>query len=138
MKVQSVKMRYIVVGVLVISLLSNFVLSIYTIYGKQKKPIIGTYCTGNGLEETDKYIVFERTGVYNIYRQFQTYEKGTYKAEGEDNVYMLSSSGNMYLKYIVYNGKDEIYIYNYVESGIEVYKRISNQPIYINTNLPEE
>lgn len=128
----------IIITVLVISLAANIILSICLANGKSEKPIRGTYCTGNGPTDTNQYIVFEQNGVYGMYRQFESLEKGSYEPEGRDMIYLLSPSGDMHSECIVYDGADTIYIYNLSENQLEVYERISEEAVYVNVDMTGE
>ncbi len=98
--------------------------------GREYQNIVGTYCTGNGMVETDEYLVFERNGAYSRYRQFQMLERGGYTARGE-SVYILTSADGTNTIQILYKDKA---VYQFEELRITIFKQLSDTPTYINVN----
>lgn len=123
--------KQIIIITLILSFCLNVVLLVMVLH-KRTDSIVGTYCTGEGFSENDKYIVFQQDSSYMIYSQFNVIEEGKYNALDTDaNIFSLISNDKASEHLIVYNQPDGICL---VEDSNNIinFTRISKTPTFIN------
>lgn len=123
--------KIIIIIPLILSFCLNVVLLVMVLH-KHTDSIVGTYCTGEGFSENDKYIVFQQDSSYMIYSQFNVIEEGKYNALDTDaNIFSLISNDKASEHLIVYNQPDGICL---VEDSNNIinFTRISKTPTFIN------
>lgn len=119
----------ILIIILLILVCSNLVsLSLILPKNDTKSPI-GTYCTGNGISENDRYLVLQKDGSYVLYKQFELIEKGNYWSN-DSSIYSLIPESDSLEHSIVYN-TDTIYFFDSYR-GVIIYTKIDSVPTYIN------
>lgn len=64
------------------------IVGIMITYPRQKS-VVGTYCTGNGLLDTDVYLAIESANQFTLYHQFQEICSGTYQTDTYDRISVL-------------------------------------------------
>lgn len=97
--------------------------------------IIGTYCTGDGTNESDEYFTFMLDNTYCQYQQFNVLERGSYEKE-RSRLYTLHNKENKeQTTQILCMGKN-VYCFH-KDGSITVYTKISNTPLSINVDIPD-
>jgi hypothetical protein len=95
-----------------------------------RQNIVGTYATGAENEfpsEDDEYIIFDNEGTYMRYRQFEIFDKGTYKKSNENVVTLVSQDATTYA---FWQGKQLFYTGS--NNGSFIFKKIDDMPVKIN------
>jgi hypothetical protein len=106
----------------------NVLLAGVLLYEKCQFEIQGTYICENENPEESLYLVFEKNGTFQLYKQFQPITEGTY-SHIRDAVYQVDGN-NHETNYAVYDGKNTVYCF-LLKQG-QIYQRISKVPVYIN------
>ncbi|RPF42081.1 hypothetical protein EDD70_2824 [Hydrogenoanaerobacterium saccharovorans] len=118
---------------LLVSICINIIIYSYALHKSSASSIIGTYCTGTGISENDKYIVFSRDGSYTCYKQYKVLEVGKYETT-DSTIYTLFSQENALERAVVYNGSNTVYVFD-TEKHVASYDRISSLPTFINVTM---
>ncbi len=91
----------------------------------------GTYLNEGGMEEEDKHIVIDDEKVY-FYKPF--YKVMKYKVERiSDNILRIKDLDN--LSIVAYNEGEKIYIYLSNEEDRNIYGKINEGSVFINTDF---
>lgn len=122
--------KYIILGLLAISICINFILYIYILHTNAANGIVGTYCSGTGISGNEQYIVFLREGSYTVYKQFEVLEEGKYESK-DASIYILYSEEDALARSVIYNGANIIYMFDMKKQVVQ-FDRISWDPIFIN------
>lgn len=118
--------------VIILLLYISFALSKeLSIYKWNPKKMNGTYLNESGMEEEDKHIVIDDEKVY-FYKPFSKVRK--YKAERiSDNILRIKELDN--LSIVAYNEGEKFYIYLSNEEDRNIYGKINEGSIFINTDF---
>lgn len=118
----------VILILMVVSFMINIALIVYLFGNKQSDNVVGTYCTGDGKAEGDRYIVLQEDGIYTIYEQFKRIETGEYMLD-HDDVYTLKEKESDYTHNFIYsNGK----VFYWEKEDVLVFDKISSKSMYIN------
>lgn len=118
--------------VIILLLYISFALSKeLSIYKWNPKKMNGTYLNEGGMEEEDKHIVIDDEKVY-FYKPF--YKVMKYKVERiSDNILRIKDLDN--LSIVAYNEGEKIYIYLSNEEDRNIYGKINEGSVFINTDF---
>ena len=117
---------------LILSFCLNVVLLALVLH-ERRDSIVGTYCTGEGFSDNDKYIVFQKDSSYMIYRQFEIIEEGKYSAVdiNNANIFTLISNDNAFRHFIAYYQPNAVSLFEN-DNNVVSFTRISDIPTFIN------
>lgn len=94
-----------------------------------RNELLGTYICESVNPTDSLYLVIKEDKTYQLYKQFHTISSGKYISQ-QDAVYALREEDTEDC-YLVYDGQDTVYYYTST-AGVQVYKKISKLPVYIN------
>lgn len=122
---------------LILSFCLNVVLLALVLH-ERRDSIVGTYCTGEGFSDNDKYIVFQKDSSYMIYRQFEIIEEGKYSAVdiNNANIFTLISNDNAFRHFIAYYQPNAVCLFEN-DNNVVSFTRISDIPTFINLQNPK-
>lgn len=123
----------IILGLLVLSVIANLVLTVCLFYTKSPKSVVGTYTYGQMPMSETGYCLFNLEGRYAIWKEDEMLEEGTYREWGDGTCELTPDNGGE-VGYAVFDGDGTVYHFDRLNGTPVSYKRIYYRPIYINVD----